>query len=233
MDTGAAFSVLPYLSPSPPTGPILRGPNSVVIPCWGEHSTTLLLGSHRFPWTFLRAAVDFAILGVDFLSRFQLLVDAAGGRLVGPNGVSISCSRGRPALAAVHEAPAAPILSPWAAQAATALPHQQQVAPATAPLLHPQAAPAAASLLLPQSLGAAASISPRSRNGETVKVPSGSLVAAGVRKTLLPGPYLSSWTVLPHRRPQRRRPPAAVYTRCRTPHRDGRPASDGQIPPVG
>ncbi len=36
VDTGAAFSVLPFSSTSTPTGPALKGPNGVDIQCWGE-----------------------------------------------------------------------------------------------------------------------------------------------------------------------------------------------------
>ncbi len=113
VDTGAAFSVLPFKSTSAPLGPTLRGPNGVDIPCWGEFKTVLTLDGHHFPWIFLRAAVDFAILGVDFLSHFNLLVDAASGRLIDTRGRSVTCFRGPPAVAAVHEAP---VLTPPAQQ---------------------------------------------------------------------------------------------------------------------
>ncbi len=71
IDTGAAFSVLPFTSADPPTGPALRGPNGVDIPCWGEAKMALNLDNRRFVWTFLKAAVDFAIIGVDFLANFS------------------------------------------------------------------------------------------------------------------------------------------------------------------
>ncbi len=97
--------MLPFRSTSVPIGPALRGPNGVDIPCWGEYKTVLTLNGHSFPWVFLRAAVDFAILGVDSLSHFNLLVDAAAGRLIDTRGRFVLCLRGPPAMAAVQEAP--------------------------------------------------------------------------------------------------------------------------------
>ncbi len=108
VDTGAAFSVLPHNSGSAPTGPALRGPNGVNIPCWGEFKTVLVLNGKHFPWVFLRAAVDFAILGVDFLSHFNLLVDAAAGRLLDTRGLSVPCLRGLPTMATLRAAPPLP-----------------------------------------------------------------------------------------------------------------------------
>ena len=102
IDTGAAFSVIPFTSSSPPTGPALRGPNGVNIPCWGEAKVILNLDNRRFEWTFLRAAVDFAIIGVDFLAGFDLLVDVAAGCLRDSSHGQVRCARGPPALAAVH-----------------------------------------------------------------------------------------------------------------------------------
>ena len=42
----------------------------------------LFFGGRRYVWTFLLAAVDFPILGVDFLRANNLIVDSAGGRLI-------------------------------------------------------------------------------------------------------------------------------------------------------
>ena len=110
VDTGAAFTVLPYKSSSAPTGPALRGPNGVNIPCWGEFKTVLTFDGHIFPWVFLRAAVDFAILGVDFLSHFNLLVDVAAGRLIDTRGLSVKCFRGLPAVAVLRPVSPSPLL---------------------------------------------------------------------------------------------------------------------------
>jgi hypothetical protein len=42
----------------------------------------LQLGGRLFRWTFLLAAVDFAILGADFLKHNRLAVDLHSGQLV-------------------------------------------------------------------------------------------------------------------------------------------------------
>jgi hypothetical protein len=82
VDTGSSFSILPFSSSSPATGPPLTGPAGETIPCWGEEPLSLKFGSEVFQWTFLRAAVQFSILGVDFLHGHRLLVDVAANCLV-------------------------------------------------------------------------------------------------------------------------------------------------------
>jgi hypothetical protein len=42
---------------------------------------TMTFGGKSFSWSFLLAAVDFPILGADFLSHFGLLVDLQKGSL--------------------------------------------------------------------------------------------------------------------------------------------------------
>ena len=84
MDTGATFSIIPQTSASTPSGPALAGPDGKAISCWGSSVQSLRLGGHWYEWTFLLAAVQFPILGVDFLRAFNLLVDSAGGRLGWP-----------------------------------------------------------------------------------------------------------------------------------------------------
>ncbi len=91
VDTGAAFSVLPFVSPTPPTGPALKGPNGLNIPCWGESSVKLQFSGQCFEWIFLKAAVDFAILGIDFLNHYNLSVDAAAGCLRSPMHRPVFC----------------------------------------------------------------------------------------------------------------------------------------------
>jgi hypothetical protein len=82
VDTGASFSVYPHASASPPHGPALAGAAGQPIPCWGEKQFQLSFNGRVFNWPFLLAAVQFPILGVDFLRHFSLLVDPAGDRLV-------------------------------------------------------------------------------------------------------------------------------------------------------
>jgi hypothetical protein len=81
VDTGAAFSIFPHQSVDPPNGPLLSGPAGKNIPCWGERQLELSFNGRRFQWTFLLAAVQFPILGIDFLRHFCLLVDPAAGSL--------------------------------------------------------------------------------------------------------------------------------------------------------
>jgi hypothetical protein len=67
VDTGSSFSILPFSSSSPATGPSLTGPAGEAIPCWGEAPLSVNFDGELFQWTFLKAAVQFPILGVDFL----------------------------------------------------------------------------------------------------------------------------------------------------------------------
>jgi hypothetical protein len=48
VDTGAAFSILPYSSASPPSGPRLTGPSGTPIRCWGETAVDLQLSGQPF-----------------------------------------------------------------------------------------------------------------------------------------------------------------------------------------
>ena len=82
VDTGASFSLFPHKSSATPSGPSLTGANGQVIPCWGERTLTLSFSGRSFTWTFLLAAVDFPILGADFLRHFRLVVDLASGQVL-------------------------------------------------------------------------------------------------------------------------------------------------------
>ncbi len=82
VDTGAAFSVFPHSSASPPRGPALAGAAGQSVPCWGEQQFHLLFNGKAFSWPFLLAAVQFPIIGVDFLRHYGLLVDPVGNQLV-------------------------------------------------------------------------------------------------------------------------------------------------------
>ncbi|XP_064470022.1 uncharacterized protein LOC135384767 [Ornithodoros turicata] len=78
VDTGAQVSILPATSSEkrrPPTYHLVAV-NNTGIPVFGERSLTLDIGLRRtFPWIFKVAATDQAIIGVDFLEHFGLLVD--------------------------------------------------------------------------------------------------------------------------------------------------------------
>jgi hypothetical protein len=80
VDTGASYSIFPHKFKRPPSGPRLRGPGGQNIACWGEKEMTVFFGGERYTWSFLLAAVQFPILGVDFLWANSLIVDAAAGR---------------------------------------------------------------------------------------------------------------------------------------------------------
>ena len=82
VDTGSTFSIIPFSSTSPPTGPLLRSANGHRILCWGKRRLTICFGGRRYSWTFLLAAVDFHIIGVDFLRNFSLLVDVVASKLL-------------------------------------------------------------------------------------------------------------------------------------------------------
>ena len=59
---------------------------------WGSCKRTLTAGGQKFPWSFLKAAVAFPILGADFLEAFDLMVDLKRGRLVCANRFNILLS---------------------------------------------------------------------------------------------------------------------------------------------
>ena len=81
VDTGSAFSIIPYKSTDVPTGPCICAADRTPIACWGTVERTIRAVGCTFKWTFLRAAVAFPILGVDWLHHFRLLVDHYGMRL--------------------------------------------------------------------------------------------------------------------------------------------------------
>ena len=86
VDTGASYSMLPHSSSSPANGPKLYGPAGRLIPCWGERRLNLRFQGDSFPWTFLLAAVDFPILGIDFLRHYHFLIDPGSNSLNGTGG---------------------------------------------------------------------------------------------------------------------------------------------------
>ncbi len=92
VDTGAAFSVFPHSSDGPPCGPALSGAAGQPVPCWGEKQFKLSLDGKDFSWPFLLAAVQFPIIGVDFLRHYGLLVDPADNRLVDRRTLQPLCS---------------------------------------------------------------------------------------------------------------------------------------------
>lgn len=90
VDSGASYSILPYKSAKPAKGPRMHGPSGQLIPCWGEQLQKLQFQGKIFPWSFLLAAVDFPILGVDFLRHYKLMLDISGNSLVDEQGKRFS-----------------------------------------------------------------------------------------------------------------------------------------------
>jgi len=82
VDTGATYSVFPHRSSAPPSGPALTGPGGRAISTWGERETPLSFDGQHFTWSFLLAAVQFPILGMDFLQQHGLLVDVGKHQLI-------------------------------------------------------------------------------------------------------------------------------------------------------
>ena len=81
VDTGAAYSVVPFSSTDPPHGPAICTADKSLIPCWGVRTRDIRAGGQLFTWTFLKAKVAFPILGADFLQHFDLWVDLGRRRL--------------------------------------------------------------------------------------------------------------------------------------------------------
>jgi hypothetical protein len=82
VDTGSAFSVMPWESSDTPVGPTLTAADGRRIPCWGERPFTMTIGGVPRRWNFLLAAVSFPIIGIDLLRCRGLLVDVANLRLL-------------------------------------------------------------------------------------------------------------------------------------------------------
>ncbi len=80
---------MPHVSSAPATGPRLFGPDGQPIKCWGEKLLHLQFQGRIFSWPFLLAAVDFPIVGVDFLKQHGFMVDPANSRLVDKQGRSL------------------------------------------------------------------------------------------------------------------------------------------------
>ncbi len=136
VETGASFSVFPHFSTSPPCGPALSGVAGQPIPCWGEKQFQLSFDGTEFQWPFLLAAIQFPIIGVDFLRHFGLLVDPAGNRLVDPHLTLQAYNSSPPALEDAAQAASSLIHRP--------LPTGLFLSSPASPLVHrPQQPPAA------------------------------------------------------------------------------------------
>jgi hypothetical protein len=50
VDTGSAFSIMPWESSDMPSGPNLTAADGRRIPCWGEQPFTVTIGGGTFCW---------------------------------------------------------------------------------------------------------------------------------------------------------------------------------------
>ncbi|KAL6483353.1 hypothetical protein MHYP_G00082250 [Metynnis hypsauchen] len=93
---GAQLSVLPASVSdveSGCTGPVLEAANGSSIPTYGQRPVPLCFGGQRFTWNFVLAKVSTPLLGADFLSANNLLVDIKNRRLVNTETFSsLPCS---------------------------------------------------------------------------------------------------------------------------------------------
>ena len=103
VDTGSAYSILPFRSSSKPTGPPLVTAAKSPIRCWGSRRTALRASGRIFRCEVLLADVAFPILGADFLRQHGLMVDLAGLQLVDKAGkaIKLAAPRGGPFAAAI------------------------------------------------------------------------------------------------------------------------------------
>jgi hypothetical protein len=74
VDSGASISILPHSSSAPPTGPHLVGANGDVVPVWGRRRQTVTFANQDFEFDFFLAAVATPIIGMDFLTKFELSI---------------------------------------------------------------------------------------------------------------------------------------------------------------
>lgn len=85
IDTGAEVSIIPASTIDKHTRTSerkLTAANGTTIRSFGTRQVPLVLGSHRFTWSFVVAEVERPILGADFLRHTGLLVDLKSNRLV-------------------------------------------------------------------------------------------------------------------------------------------------------
>ena len=116
VDTGAEFSVLPASTADRARGPHgleLKAANDSNIPTYGRRMLTHSLGLRRnYTWIFLLADVSHPILGADFLSHHDLLVDTKEDA---SSTITPACHLLAPSL------PCHPLISPLLSQPATRL----------------------------------------------------------------------------------------------------------------
>jgi hypothetical protein len=190
VDTGAAYSVFPHSSTSPPRGPALSGAAGQPIPCWGERHFRLSFGDQLFDWPFLLAAVQFPIIGVDFLRHFGLLVDPAANQLVDRQTLHIFKSSSTPSeahvSASIFRPPARLLEEPSLSSTRPALLScllDEPFLPSTSPASTPGSSPASTPGFSPAS---SSGPSPGASAASHVKEPPGSCGAVSQAATCGP-----------------------------------------------
>jgi hypothetical protein len=74
VDTGVTLSIIPCISNSSPSGPLLKGADGQPIPSWVFTQRTVQFQGKLFTSSFLQAAVAGPILGNDFLRKLKVKV---------------------------------------------------------------------------------------------------------------------------------------------------------------
>ena len=85
IDTGASISAYPVamLHSTPPASPtFLVAANGSKIATYGEKKISFCLNGEHYSWTFLIADVKKPLVGKDFLSSYELLVDAKRNKIL-------------------------------------------------------------------------------------------------------------------------------------------------------
>ena len=156
VDTGASFSLLPHRSTAPPSGTQLTGPTGTAIRCWGEVEQQLTLAGRPYRGRFIKAAVSFPILGIDFLRQHGFSVDVPGNRLVNAatgDAVPLTVRHSGPtaaiAVPALQATPAHPAALSSPSPQPTPAPCDQQELGGPAPLVTAAQAAKATNLKLP------------------------------------------------------------------------------------
>jgi hypothetical protein len=115
VDTGAAVSVFPHSGPAHKADSYLTGPDNKPIRSWGNKVISVCFGGHTLACEFVLAAISRPILGIDFLARHKLLVDAAARRvLFAASLLPLAATAATAALAAIYRS--SPLCLPSAAR---------------------------------------------------------------------------------------------------------------------
>jgi hypothetical protein len=129
VDSGASISILPHSSSAPSTGPHLVGANRNIVPVWGCRCQIVTFASQDFEFDFFLTAVATPIIGMDFLTKFELSIIPVKRQV-------LHTASGR----TLTQASTSSFDSPWSPETAAALP-PQKLLKGFPSLLRPSAAP--------------------------------------------------------------------------------------------